>query len=155
MHLREGVDTSGAADEDLSVVLGVDVNKSFGTKHTVLELHRAGQTGLFVHGEEALDSRVLQLGIGDDRQSHGDTDTVVGTEGRSPRFQPISVYIGLNGVFEKIVLYVTVFLGYHVHVGLQDDAFVVFVTRGSRYAHDDVHRLVGYALDTVLLSKRL
>ena len=155
MHLGEGVDTSGAADEYLAVVLGVEVDEPFGTEHAILQFHGAGEACLLIDGEEALDSGVLQFGIGDSRERHGDTDTVVRAERRAFGFEPLAVHIRLNGVFEKIMLYVTVFLGYHVHVGLQDDAFMVLVPFRSGHTHDDVHRLVGDTLNTVSRSEVL
>ena len=53
------------------------------------------------------------------------------------------------------MLHVAVLLANHVHMSLQDDAFVILVAGCGRYAHDDVHRLIGYTLDAVLRSKRL
>ena len=67
VHLGERVDTAGTTDEDLPVVLGVEVNEPFGTQHTVLKFHRTGKACLLIHGEQALDSGVLQLRVGDSR----------------------------------------------------------------------------------------
>ncbi len=51
------------------------------------------------------------------------------------------------------MLHVSVFLCDHVHVGLQDDAFMVFVARRSRYTHDDIHGFVRHIFDTVSSSE--
>ena len=50
---------------------------------------------------------------------------------------------------------VAVLLAHHVHVGLQDDRGVVFVADSGGHAQDDIHRLVGDALDMVLASEVL
>ena len=82
MHLRQGINTSGATDEYLAVIFRIQVDESFAAEHTVFQAERTGETRLFVHGEEALDSGVLQVRIADSGQRHRDTDTVVGAEGR-------------------------------------------------------------------------
>ena len=42
MHTSEGVDTTGAADENLTIVLGVDIDETLAAEHAVLELLRTG-----------------------------------------------------------------------------------------------------------------
>ena len=153
MHLREGVDTAGATDEDLAVVFGVEVDKTLGLQHTVLQFHRTGESCLLIHRKEALDRGVLQFGVGDSGKGHRDTYTVIGAEGSTLCFQPFTVDPGLDRIFEEVVLHVSVFLCDHVHVGLQNDAFMVFVARRRGYAHDDVHGFVGHTLDTVRSSE--
>ena len=153
MHFGERVDTTGTADEDLTVILGVEVDESFALQHTVLQFHRSCKTGLFIHRKEALDSGVRQFLVRDRRQSHCDTDTVVCTEGRALRFQPIAIDIGLDRVLEEIVLHVSVFLRHHIHVRLKDHALMVLIAGGSRHTHDDVHRLIHHTLDTMLRCK--
>ena len=53
------------------------------------------------------------------------------------------------------MLHIAVFLSHHVHMGLQDDTLMLFVTRRSGYAHDDVHRFIGHTLNAMLGCKRL
>ena len=70
MHFRQGIDATGAADEDLAVIFGIEVNEAFSFEHTVLQFHGTGESGLFINGEEALDSGVLEVGIGDGSECH-------------------------------------------------------------------------------------
>ena len=153
MHFGEGVDATGTANEDLSVILGVEVDEPFGTEHAVLQFHGAGESGLLIDGEETLDSRVREFGIGDGGERHGDTYTVIAAKGSTFGFEPFAVHVGLNGVGHEIMLNVAVFLAHHVHVRLEDDSFMVFVTRGSRHPHDDIHRLICDILDMMGCSK--
>ena len=155
MHFREGVNTSGAANEDLSVILGVDVDEPFGPEHAVLQFHSTRQTRLFVYREETFDSGVSQFFVGDSGQRHGDTDTVVCAEGRSLGFKEISIDIGLDRIFQEVMLYIAVFLGHHIHVRLKDNAFMIFISRRSGYTHDDIHRLIDDTFDTMLRRKIL
>ena len=147
VHFGEGVDTSGTTDEDLAIIFGVEVDESFGTKHSVFQFHRAGESCLFIDGEKAFDSRVLKFGIGDSSQRHRDTYSVISSEGSAFGFKPFAVNIGLNRIGHEIMGHITVLLAYHVHVRLKDDAFMVFVSRCGRNAHDDIHGLVRHALN--------
>ena len=150
MHFSEGVDTTCTSDEDLAIVFGVKVDETFALEHAVLKLHRACKSCLFVHGKETLDSRMLQFGISDSRKRHGDTDTIVATEGRSFGFEPFAVDIGFDRVIHEIMGHVAVLLANHIHVRLKDHSLVIFISWCSRHAHNDVHRLIGYTLDTML-----
>ena len=155
MHLGEGVDAAGAADEDLAVVLGVEIDETLVAEHAVPELHSAGETGLFIDREETLDSRVLKFGVGDGSERHRDTDTVVTAEGGAFGFEPLAVDIGLDRIGHEIMGDIAVLLTDHIHVRLEDDALAVLITGGGRDTHDDVHRLIGDTLDTMGSGERL
>ena len=155
MHLGEGVDAAGAADEDLAVVLGVEIDETLVAEHAVPELHSAGETGLFIDREETLDSGVLKFGVGDGSERHGDTDTVVTAEGGAFGFEPLAVDIGLDRIGHEIMGDIAVLLTDHIHVRLEDDALVVLITGGGGDTHDDVHRLIGDTLDTMGSGERL
>ena len=146
MHFGEGVDASCASDEDLAVILRIEVDKAFMPEHTVLQFHSTGETGLFIDGEEALDSRMLQLRIRDSSKRHRDSDTVISTKGGSFGFEPLAIHIGLYRIGHKIMLHIAVLLAHHVHVGLKDDSFMVLITGRSRHTHDHVHSLIGDTL---------
>ena len=122
MHLREGVDTAGTADEDLAVIFGVEVDEAFGLEHTVLEFHSAGEAGFLINGKEALDSRVREIFVGNGSEGHGDADAVVGAKGRSFGFEPFAVHPGLDRIGHEIMLHVSVLFAHHIHVRLKDDS---------------------------------
>ena len=155
MHLGERVDTAGTADEDLAVIFGIEVDEAFRLQHAVLQSHSAGESGLFIDGEEAFDSRVLEVGVGDRCKRHTDTDTIVRTERCSFGFQPFAVHVGQDRVGHEIMLYIAVLLTYHIHVRLKDDTLMVFVSGRRGYAHDDIHRFIRYALDMMRSRKIL
>ena len=155
MHLRQGVDTAGTADEDLAVIFGIEVDEAFRLQHAVLQFHSAGESGLFVNSKEAFDSGVLEVRIGDRRKRHTDTDAVIRTERCSFGFQPFAVHVGLDRVGHEIMLYIAVLLTYHIHVRLKDDALMVFVSGRRGYTHDDIHRFIRYALDMMRSCKIL
>ena len=155
MHFGEGVDATGAADEDLAVILGVDIDEAFMFEHAILQFHCAGQPCLFIDGKETLDSRVRQVRIGDSGKCHRNTNTIVRTEGGSFGFEPLAIHVGLDRITHEIVLHIPVFLRYHIHVRLQDDALMVFVSGCSRNTHNDVHRFIRDALDLMVSGEIL
>ena len=155
VHFRQGVDAAGTADEDLAVVLGVEVDEAFMAKHAVLQFHRTGESGLFIDSEEALDSGVRELGIGDGRERHGDTYTIIAAEGGAFGFEPLAVDIGLDRIGHEIMGDIAVLLTDHIHMCLEDDTLAVLVTRCSGDTHYDVHRLIGDTLDTMGSGERL
>ena len=155
MHFGEGVDATGAADEDLAVILGVDIDEAFMFEHAILQFHCAGQPCLFVYREKTLDSRVRQVRVGDSGKCHRNTNTIVRTEGGSFGFEPLAIYVGLDRITHEIVLHIPVFLRYHIHVRLQDDALMVFVSGCSRNTHNDVHRFIRDALDLMVSGEIL
>ena len=155
MHFGQRVDAAGTADEDLAVVLGVEVDEALMAKHAVPELHGAGESGLFIDGEETLDSGVRELGIGDGRERHGDTYTIISAEGGAFGFEPLAVDIRLDRIGHEIMGDIAVLLTDHVHVRLEDNALAVLVTGCSGDTHDDVHRLIGDTLDTMGSGERL
>ena len=53
------------------------------------------------------------------------------------------------------MLYMSVFLRYHIHVRLQDDTLMVFVSGCSRNTHNDVHRFIRDALDLMVSGEIL
>ena len=149
MHLGEGVDTSGTTDEDLSVVLGVDIDKTLMLEHAVLEFHGSGESCLFIDSEQTFDSGMRKRLVRDSRQRHGDTDTVIGSERRAFGLEPLAVHVGPDRVVHEIMLDIAVLLAHHIHVRLEDDAFVVLISRRSGYAHDHIHRFIRHTLDTM------
>ena len=153
MHLGEGVNTTCAADEHLSVVLGVKVDELFAIQATVLQTESACQTSFLVHRKEALQCRVLQGVRSDSCQHQCHTDAVICAEGSALSFDKIAINIGVNRVIVKVVHGVVVLLAYHIHMRLEDYAWFVFVARSSRFAHDNIACFIDSMFEVMLYGK--
>ena len=104
MHFGEGVDTTCAADEDLAIVLGVEVDELFAIEATVLQTESTCETRLLIHGEEARQCRVLQ-GVGSNSRQHQcHTNTIIRTEGCTLSFDEIAIDISMDRVIIKCLM---------------------------------------------------
>ena len=74
-----GVNTSGAPDEELALILGVEVEQYAAGEKVAFKSECSVQTGLFRCGEKALYLAVWQLFVFKDRQLGGYTYTAVGS----------------------------------------------------------------------------
>ena len=115
-----GIDAAGAADEELAFVLGVEIDQRFARKETLLKRFGSVHARLFGNGEEALHLAHRKIAV-EQGQTGGDTDTVVGTQGRLFCDHPTVLDDIGYGVPEKVVPGSSRFLTDHVLVGLQDD----------------------------------
>ena len=113
-------------------------------QYAALEVVSAVHTGLFVHGEEGLQSRVNGFLVGQDGHGGSHTDTIIGAKRRTISCYPFAIvlYIGADGVFLKVKDFVAVLLGHHIHVSLQNNARMAFHTRRGGFADDDVANLI-------------
>ena len=155
MHFSEGVDTACAADEDLTIVLGVEIDELFAIEASVLEAESTCETCLLVHRKESLQCRVLQGVGGDSCQHKRHTDTVVCAKGCALSFDEVAIDIGVDRVVVEVVHGVVVLLADHIHMRLEDNARFVFVARGSRFAHDDIACFIYGMFEVMLYGKRL
>ena len=115
----------------------------------------AGQTGLFVHGEEALQRTVFHF-VGHEHSQCGcHADAVVGAERSAARTHPFTIDVRLYGVGVEVVDGVVVFFAHHIHVGLQHDGRMRFVTRRGRLAYQHIAGFVGERLEVVFLTEFL
>ena len=85
---------------------------------------------------------MLQLLVGQHGQGGSHTDTVVGTQRRTPCLHPFAIDISLDGVVLEVVFHIAVLLAHHIHVSLQDNRSSPFATRGSLFGNHYVARLV-------------
>ena len=147
------VDTAGATDVQFAFFLGVEVQQDVALQGSGFQPESTYHARFLVFGDEHFQRSVLQ--VGGFEHSHGGchAQTVVGTKGCSFSLHPVAVDAGFNRVFRKIVYRIIVFLGYHVHVGLQDDAPAVLHARRGRLADDDVAYFIDKGLQPQPLTE--
>ena len=78
--MSESVDTAGASEENLSLVLRVEVDKDVACNHVLAEIFCSCQTRFLVHSKQRLDRTVLIRLVEQSGKRHSHTDTIVGTE---------------------------------------------------------------------------
>lgn len=152
-EIGSGVDAACAAYEDLAVVFRIEVQKHRAADHILAEVLGSFEADLLVDGEESLNRTVNQILVDHHGHSGGAADAVVGAESGALGLNPLAVDISLDRVFHKIMAYVAVLLGNHVHVGLKDHRRGVLMTGSGRLAHHYVAHLVGLNLDAVVVGE--
>ena len=150
-----GVDASSARHEDLSFILRVEIDEHVATHEPGLQAEGAGEAGLLVDGEEALQRTVLDIVAVEHGQFHGHADAVVGTEGGAFGLQPLAVDIGLYGVVIEVDVHVDEFLAHHVHVALQHHLGTVLVARGGGLADEHIAGVVYLRFQSMALAEFL
>ena len=149
----DGVDTSGAANEELTLVFGVEVEQIFTCEHIGGKLESARQTGLLVYGKEGLDCGVAERVVDKHSQRSSHTDTAVGTEGCALGLHPLAVDVGADGVVHKVVLHVGVLLAHHIGMCLEYNCFVTFVAGGCGLADNHIGGCIDLVFEVVFLGK--
>ncbi len=146
-----GVETAGAAYIELAFGFAVEVEQVVAVQFAFFQAEGAGHAGLFVGGDEGLEGAVLGGLASEDGHDGGHAHTVVGTEGGVAGVNPVADYLGLDGVFLKVVFLAGTGLGHHVHVGLQHYGMDFLHAFGGGLAEDDVANAVDAACNLVFL----
>ena len=120
-----------------------------------MEVGGSGETGLFIHGKEALEGAMLYGGVVEDGQSGGHADAVVGSKGGAVADEPAIFHKRLDGLGEEVKVLVAVFLAHHVHVGLEAYAGRVLIAFVGGFAYQDIAYLVDKCLIAVLAAEFL
>ena len=142
-----GVQTAGAADVELALGLGVEVEQDVPLEQVLLQPEGAVHAGLLRGGEERLDGTVAQRVVLEHGQNGGYADAVIGAERRAVGRHPLAVDVGLDGVLLEVEDLVVVLLRHHVEVGLQHHALAVLHPLRGGFAHVDVVARIFAALE--------
>ena len=153
MECSGGVASAGTADEYLSFVLRVEVDKHVARHETGLHAFGTRQTSLLIACEDTLQRTVYEVVAVEDGQLDGAADTVVGTERGALRAEPLTVDVSLDGITVEIEVDVDQLLAHHIHVALQDDGRLVLHSRRSRFADEHVARFVYFRSKTAAFTK--
>ena len=90
---------------------------------------------------------MLHIVGSEDGQFDGTTNTIVGTQSGALSRQPLTIDVGLDGVFIKIKLYIDKFVAHHIHVALEDHSLAIFHALGGWFADDDVACFVDFRVE--------
>ena len=148
-----GVHATGATDEDLIFLFGVEVEEELAGHEAFAEHVGTGHASLFVIGAEELEWTVLVGLVEHGSQGKGNACAVVSAEGSAVGLYPIAVDACFDGVVFEVVNDVGVLFAYHVHVGLHNECLAILAAWGSRTADEDVAGLIDLAVEVVFLSE--
>ena len=73
---------------------------------------------------------------------HGYANAIVCTQRRAFGLEPLTVYIGLNGIFVKIEFYIFVFFAHHVLMTLKHSGLAILIAGGGWLANQYVASIV-------------
>ena len=73
-----------------------------------------------------------------DGQLDSTTDTIVGTKSGTFCLQPVAVNISLDSILVEIEVYIHQLVAYHIHMTLQDNGLLIFVTLSGRFANENI-----------------
>ena len=138
------VHPAGAADGELVVVLGVQVQQVLGVQQAALQLEGAGHAGLLVDGEERLQRGVGDVRAGQQRHDGGDADAVVRAQRGALGLHPVAVHLHADAFGGEVEVGVVVLLVHHVQVALQGHGGGVLLPFGARLADDHVAGMVHF-----------
>ncbi len=113
---------------------------------------RPGEAGLLVDGGEDLERAVDHIRVVGERHGGGETDAVVGAEGRPYGANPVAVDLDLDALGHEVVIDVGVLLADHVEVALENDGLGILVALGG--GHPDHHGSGRVLLNLVAVFRR-
>ena len=148
-----GVHTTGAADEDLILLFGIEVEEELAGHEAFAEHVGSSHTGFLIVGAEELEWTVLVSLVEHGSQGEGYTCAVVSAEGSAVGLHPIAVDACFDGVVFEVVNDVGVLFAHHIHMGLHDERLAVLTAWGGRTADEDVAGLIDLAVEVVLLGE--
>ena len=145
--------TARAADEDLALILGVEVQQDLPLKETRLQGKRPREPCLLIHGEQALHRAVLHAGVSEYCQLGRHAYPIVSTQRSALRPHPVAIDVGTDRIGKEIVLHISILLAYHVHMALQHYRLAILHAWGGRLAHQHIARRIALGLYSVLFAK--
>ena len=155
VEFRCGVDASGAADEQLALILRVEVDQDAAGEEVRFKGEGSVESGLLRGGEEALYPAVGQFLVLQHGQLGSYAYAAVGSESGVLGYQPSVLHHCLDGVLGEIVLDPAVLLADHVGVALEDEGRGVLPAGGGGYGDEDIAGLIGPAVHAAVGGKLL
>jgi len=155
---EDTVDTTSAAEGDLSPILRVDVDEVLGVlgkKLALLQAKGTNKAGLLIDGEEELKRTVNKLLVLTDGKSSSDTATIITTKSGLGSTEEIAIDVRNEGISLKVVLDVGSLGGHHVKMALKDDAGAVLLALGGGEGDADVAKSISLDSAADLLADLL
>jgi len=142
---EDAVDTTSAAEGDLSPVLRVDVDEVLGVlgeKLALLEAKSTNETSLLIDSEEELEGTVLDGLVLGDGKSSSNTTAIITTKSGLGSAEELAVDVGHKRVGLKVELEIGGLGGHHIKVSLKDDTGEVLLALGARESNADIAKTI-------------
>ena len=132
------INATGTTDIKFPFILGVKVQQDFAFQCPGLQTECTVHAGFFILGYQSFQRTVFQSVVFKDCHDSSDPQTIVSSQRSALCLYPITVNIGFDGIFCKVMNGIVIFLRHHIHVRLQDDALAIFHTRSGRLTDNDI-----------------
>ena len=142
LHGGRDVHTTGASDNELAHCLIVDIEQDVALQRIFRQVVHAIHAGLFICRNKRFQRSVYQIRSFQHSHDGCHTDSVISTQSGAFGLYPIAVNICFNGICLKIMGTLIQFLGYHIHMRLQNSNLSVFHSRSRGFAHHDILGIV-------------
>jgi len=155
---EDTVDTTSAAEGDLSPVLRVDVDQVLGLlgeELTLLQAKSTNEADLLIDGEEELNRTMLEGLVSADSEASSDTTAIITTESGVGGAEELAIDVGDERISHEIVLVVSSLGADHIKVSLQDDAGNVLLALGGGDLDANVAELISLHLTADFLTDLL
>ena len=149
-----GVHAAGAAHEELSLVLGIQVDEGLPFEEAGLQGEGAVHAGFLRNREQALELAGRKVAR-EQGEAGGDADAVVRAEGGVLGHHPAVLHLIGDRLGEEVEVEMGVLLAHHVLVRLENEGGNLFLAGGGFLDDHDVAGLVGPALEVVLRGEFL
>jgi len=142
---EDTIDTTSAAEGDLSPILRVDVDQVLGVlgkKLALLEAKSTDKTSLLVDGEENLDGTVLDGLVLGDGKACSNTTAIITTKSGLGSTKKFAIDVGNKRISLKVELKISGLGGNHIKVSLKDDARKILLALGGRDSNANIAKLI-------------
>jgi len=155
---QDTVDTTGAAQGDLSPVLRIDIDEVLGVlgeKLALLQAKSTDKTGLLINGEEKLDGTVLDGLILGDSKAGGNTTAIITTKSGLGSTKKLAVDVGHKRVGLKVESEIGGLGGNHIKVSLHHNTRKVLLALSSRDSDANIAKTISLDSAAELLANLL
>jgi len=155
---EDTIDTTSAAESDLSPILRVDVDEVLGIlgkKLALLQAKSTNKTSLLINGEEELERTVDKLLVLTDGKSSSNTATIITTKSGLGSTEKITIDVRNEGISLKVVLDIGSLGGHHIKMALKNDARAVLLALGGRKRNADIAKSISLHSAADLLADLL
>ena len=144
------IHAAGAAQAKVSPGFAVEIEQDVAAQYAGFQLVGAPHAFFFIDGKQGFEGTMYQCSVFQCRKRQRDADAIVRSEGRVFGEYQVAANSGADGIVEKIMRDVVVFLADHVQMCLKDDAGCVFASRAGRFPDDEVAAAVDQAMASAL-----
>ncbi|MPM89899.1 hypothetical protein SDC9_137014 [bioreactor metagenome] len=143
-----GIQPSGTTNIKFTLIFGIQVYEDITFEDTGFQPSGTCHTCLFVHSKEGLYRAMHHILVFQDSHGYSQPHPVICSQGGAVGIYPTVNNTGFDRILFKIMDFVTVLLGHHIYMCLQDNSFTILQAGRCRFPDDNVAELVFDSLKT-------